>query len=124
MAEPNKAIGLRLNPHLWRQIKEYGLLRHPGDKSKEGFDVTQTITELLAKALEIPLNDLVKHSSVISDERIAAFCGQEIDRALTPVNDDLIRLNARLDELVDEVAALKTSSKAKRTAKIELAPTK
>jgi hypothetical protein len=117
MAEPNKAIGLRLNPHLWKQIKEYGLLRHPGDKSKEGFDVTQTITELLAKALEIPLDDLVKHSSVISDERIAAFCGQEIDRALMPVNDDLVGLHTRLDTLAKEIEALKASSKAKRLLK-------
>jgi hypothetical protein len=123
MAEPNKAIGLRLNPNLWRQIKKYGLLKHPGDKSKEGFDVTQTITELLAKALEIPLDDLIKHSSVLSNERIAAFCEQEIDRALTPVNDDLMGLHNRVDELVKEIEALKATSRAKRPAKIELAPT-
>jgi hypothetical protein len=123
MAEPNKAIGLRLNPNLWKEIKKYGLSRHPGDKSKEGFDVTQTITDLLAIALEIPLDDLVKRSSVISDERITAFCGQEIDRALTPVNNDLVGIHSRLDELSKEIEALKASSKAKRTAKIELAPT-
>jgi hypothetical protein len=116
MAEPNKAIGLRLNPHLWKQIKEYGILRHPGDKSKEGFDVTQTITELLAKALEIPLDDLVKHSFSTSDQRIAEIARGEVETIVQPLGTDLLELKAeiqRLSDRLDKLEPTKTVSKTK-----------
>lgn len=116
MVEPNKAIGLRLNPNLWKEIKKYGLLRHPGDKSKEGFDVTQTITELLAKALEVPLDNLIKHSSSTSDQRIAEIARGEVETIVQPLGTDLIELRAEIQGLSDRLDKLeptKTVSKTK-----------
>jgi hypothetical protein len=115
MAEPNKAIGLRLNPNLWKEIKKYGLLKHPGDKSKEGFDVTQTITELLAKALEIPLDELVKHSFSTSDQRIAEIVKGEVEVAIQPINTNLLELMAEIQCLSDRLDKLETTKTASKT---------
>lgn len=127
MAELNKAIGLRIPPKLWEEIKEYGLENYPGSKGKEGFDVTKTIVSLLTQALENPSDSIIQCPDVSSDERIVELIKQELDKAVSPTNNDvdsaLIDILARLEALegtVDVKSQLpprsitKTATKANR----------
>jgi hypothetical protein len=75
--QTSKAIGLRVPAPLWAKIQDYGLANHP---KGESFDVTQTLVTLLANALDIPLDSIVKQPSSLSDERITAIVKQEFDR--------------------------------------------
>jgi hypothetical protein len=99
MAELNKAIGLRIPPKLWEEIKGYGLENYPGSKSKEGFDVTKTIVSLLAQALETPLDNTADHFNASSDERIMEMIRQELDKAINPITNDLLDLKSQLANL-------------------------
>jgi hypothetical protein len=75
--QTSKAIGLRVPAPLWAKIQDHGLANHP---KGESFDVTQTLVTLLANALDIPLDSIVKQPSSLSDERITAIVKQEFDR--------------------------------------------
>jgi hypothetical protein len=84
--QTSKAIGLRVPAPLWAKIQEYGLANHP---KGESFDVTQTLVTLLANALDLPLDSIVKQSSRLSDERIAAIVRQEFDRLAVELRAEL-----------------------------------
>jgi hypothetical protein len=99
MAELNKAIGLRIPPKLWEEIKGYGLENYPGSKGKEGFDVTRTIVSLLAQALETPLDNTADRSNASSDEHMIKIIRQELDKAINPITDDLLNLKSQLAKL-------------------------
>jgi hypothetical protein len=78
MAETTKAIGIRIPLALWARIQEYGAEHHPKGDS---FDVTQTLVTLLANALSIPLDDIVKRPTA-PDDHVVQLVRQELDKAL------------------------------------------
>jgi hypothetical protein len=84
--QTSKAIGLRVPAPLWAKIQEYGLANHPKGVS---FDVTQTLVTLLANALDLPLDSIVKQPSGFSDERITAIVRQEFDRLAVELRAEL-----------------------------------
>lgn len=87
----SKAIGLRVPAPLWTKIQEYGLANHP---KGESFDVTQALVTLLANALDLPLDSIVKQSLSLSDERIMAVVRQEFDRLAVELREELKALIA------------------------------
>jgi hypothetical protein len=101
--QTSKAIGLRVPAPLWTKIQEYGLTNHP---KGESFDVTQTLVTLLANALDLPLDSIVKQSSSLSDERITAIVRQEFDRLAV--------------ELRAEIEAMKNSDQDKPPRKARM----
>ncbi len=85
--QTSKAIGLRVPAPLWEKIQEYGLTNHPKGSS---FDVTQTFVTLLANALDLPLESIVKQFSRSSDdERIAEIVKKEFDRLAMDLRAEL-----------------------------------
>jgi hypothetical protein len=105
MTELKKAIGLRLPSTIWENIKQYGLEHFPGEKSREGFDVTQTVVTLLAQALGTCLDGQTVHqSNRLTDERITVVVKQQLDARITMFEQ---QLNERLTGIEREVAGLK-----------------
>jgi hypothetical protein len=106
MTEQNsKAIGLRVPAPLWEKIQEYGLAHHP---KGESFDVTQTLVTLLANALDLPLDSIVKQPSGLSDERIAAIVRQEFDRLAVELRAELKGSIATTPETITKKPAAKS----------------
>jgi hypothetical protein len=107
MAETTKAIGIRIPLTLWAKIQEYGAEHHPKGDS---FDVTQTLVTLLANALSIPLDDIVKRPTA-SDDHVVQLVRQELDKALvnarigthTDITAD--GLQTAIDEAIEQTIA-------------------
>lgn len=108
MAENSKAIGLRLPSDVWDKLREYGLEHYPSDKSKEGIDVTQSITTLLKQALGISLDDYVTQSNITLDERITDIVKQLLnsDSNNTGGTSDIVldeRITVIVRRLLDDI---------------------
>lgn len=114
MSDTKEAVGLRLTSKLWDSLKQYGLERHPSDKSKKGFDVTQTIETLLCQALGIsletptPLFNAV--SNTTSDDRLTDMIKEQLNKLLLPALYDSISdsqscvselLNSKITDIVN-----------------------
>jgi hypothetical protein len=86
----NKAVGIRIPTALWDKLEAYGLEHHP---KANGFDLTQSMVTLMANALDMPLDEIVKRPSGSEDVRSL------IEQALTPIREQLS--NARVGTHTD-----------------------
>lgn len=107
MAEPSKAIGLRLPTSVWDRLREYGLEHYPSDKGKEGIDVTQSIVALLKQALGISLDEYVKQSNSTLDERITTIVERLLDEVTNPLREELSEVSEFARNLQGEIVKVK-----------------
>ena len=123
MAENSKAIGLRLPSDVWDKLREYGLEHYPSDKSKEGIDVTQSITTLLKQALGISLDDYVMQSNTTLDEHITAIVRRLLDDVTNPLRDELaevVEFSRNLQGEIVKVKKLLANDSSSRKLRVEV----
>lgn len=103
MSENNKAIGLRLPNNVWDKVRAYGLEHYPSDKSKDGIDVTVTITTLLKQALGISLDDYVQQSNAVLNERITDVVRQMLEERITDIEERITDKEVMLNERITNI---------------------
>ena len=110
MTDTKKPVGLRLTSQLWDSLKQYGLQHKPSAKSKEGFDVTQTIETLLSQALGISTDTSPSLSDDVLNDRLTKMIKEQISDLLLPMLNDSVSnnesdvsklLNSKITEIVD-----------------------
>jgi hypothetical protein len=96
----NKAVGIRIPIALWDKLEAYGLEHHP---KAEGFDLTQSMVTLMANALDMPLDEIVKRPSGSEDVRSL------IEQALIPIQNHTQLLNEGFDEFRGELGYVRSA---------------
>jgi hypothetical protein len=96
----NKAVGIRIPIALWDKLEAYGLEHHP---KADGFDLTQSMVTLMANALDMPLDEIVKRPSGSEDVRLL------IEQALIPIQNHTQLLNEGFDEFRGELGYVKSA---------------
>ena len=96
MTDTKKPVGLRLTSQLWDSLKQYGLQHKPSAKSKEGFDVTQTIEALLSQALGISTDAPLSPSNDVLNDRLTQMIKEHINEV---VDVKLTALQLEIDGL-------------------------
>jgi hypothetical protein len=99
----NKAVGIRIPIALWDKLEAYGLEHHP---KAEGFDLTQSMVTLMANALDMPLDEIVKRPSGSEDVRSL------IEQALIPIQNHTQLLNEGFDEFRGELGYVRSALEA------------
>ena len=101
MADPSKAIGLRLPHHIWEQVKAYGMDNYPSETSKDGIDVTRTVVSLICQALGTTLDTPVIS---LSDEMITERTTIIVQQQLSALYNDNSALLERLTHVEQQLS--------------------